>query len=75
MGPHLQPELNQRSLQCNLIPMEERSMRQREARMLMTCLLGVSVCERVPFYVYLIKWEIKEWTTISLVLEERGSFD
>lgn len=72
MGPHLQPELNQRSLQRNLISIGELSMHQRDAWMLMTCLL----CMRTyaPIYVRLIKWEIKEQTTISLGLERLGNF-
>lgn len=39
---HLQLELNQRSPQCNPNPMEELAMHHRDARMLMTCLLGIS---------------------------------
>lgn len=57
--------------------MEELSIHQWDATMLIPLLLSVSLCARThaPIYVYLIKREIKEWTTISLGLKERGSSD
>lgn len=61
VGLHLQPELNQRSLQRNLNSMRELHMHQRDAPMLMTrprrLCLRACTCS---IYVHLSKREIKE---------------